>query len=227
MIILGVECSAVSAGAAVIKDGKLVSESFVNCGLTHSETLLPMIDKALSDAKITLEDVDTIAVSNGPGSFTGLRIGVATVKGLAMGAEKPVCGVSSLYALCFNVPCAQGVIVPMMDARREQVYCAVYERKGETLTEVMPMCAMALSELLEKVKDGATFVGDGAAVFYDKIKDVMGDKALFPSENLIYQRASSIATAAQYVDKIDEKQLESIYLRMPQAERERLEKERK
>jgi len=225
MIILGVECSALSAGAAILKDGVLVSESFVNCGLTHSETLMPLIDKALSDAKITLNDVDKIAVSNGPGSFTGLRIGVATVKGLAMGAGKKVCGVSSLLALCYNVPCVQGLIVPMMDARREQVYCAIYERCGENLREVMPMCAMALSDLLEKVGDGATFVGDGAAAFKNKITEKIGDKALIPSENLIFQRASSIATAAQYIEEIDEKQLESIYLRMPQAERERLEKE--
>jgi len=224
MIILGVECSALSAGAAVMENGKLLAETFLNCGLTHSETLMPLIDEALKMAKKDITDVDLIAVSDGPGSFTGLRIGIGTVKGLAMGAGIKVLGVSPLKALCYNIPCAEGVIAPIMDARREQVYCGLYRWEGETLTEIEPMCAMPLMELLEKVKDGATFIGDGAAAFRNKIKEIMGDKAKFPKDHLLFQRASGIAMAAEGAEGIDEKLLQPVYLRRPQAERERLEK---
>ena len=226
MIILGVECSAQSAGAAVVKDSKLLSECFVNCGLTHSETLLPMIDSALSMAGVDICDVDLIAVSDGPGSFTGLRIGVGTVKGLAIGADIKVLGVSPLEALCYNVPNADGIIAAIMDARREQVYCALYKWEDGVLKEIKSADAMPLSDLLEEACEGATFVGDGAAVFKDKIKEKMGDKAKFPTDNLIYQRASSIAMAAVGKEGINEKELQPVYLRKPQAERERIEKEK-
>lgn len=224
MIIIGVECSAVSAGTAVLEDGKLLSECFVNCGLTHSETLLPMIDSALNMAGKTIDDTDLIAVSDGPGSFTGLRIGVGTVKGLAIGADKKVLGVSPLKALCYNVPNAKGKIAAIMDARRQQVYCGVYEWEGGFLKQIGETRAMPLSELLEELKDGATFVGDGVAVFKEKITEVLGDAAVFPTDNLIYQRASSIAMAALGEEGINEKELQPVYLRRPQAERERLEK---
>lgn len=224
MIVLGVECSALSAGAAVVEDGKLLSECFVNCGLTHSETILPMIDSALKMAGKDIEDVDLIAVSDGPGSFTGLRIGVGTVKGLAIGADKKVLGVSPLKALCFNVPNAQGEIATIMDARRGQVYCGIYKWDKGNLLEIKGADALPLEELLEKAKPGTTFVGDGAVAFKDKIKEILGDNAVFPTDNLIFQRASSIAMAAFGEEGIDEKELQPIYLRRPQAERERLEK---
>ena len=224
MIILGIECSALSAGAAVTENGKLLSECFINCGLTHSETLMPMIDNALMSAGKSIEEVDLIAVSDGPGSFTGLRIGIGTVKGLAMGAGKSVLGISPLEALCYNVKGYMGNIAAIMDARRGQVYCGVYRWKGDVLQNVIPVCAMALDELLEKMSDGAMFLGDGAAAFKDKIKDVLGERAQFPAENLIYQRAGSIAAAAEGKAGIVEKLLQPLYLRRPQAERERLEK---
>lgn len=224
MIVLGVECSALSAGAAVVEDGKLLSECFVNCGLTHSETLLPMIDSALTMAGKDIGDIDLIAVSDGPGSFTGLRIGVGTVKGLAIGAGKKVLGVSPLKALCFNVPNAKGEIAAIMDARRGQVYCGIYKWDKGNLIEIRGADAMPLDELLQNAVEGTTFVGDGAAAFKEKISGVLGDKAVFPSDNLIFQRASSIAMAALDYEGIDEKELLPIYLRRPQAERERLEK---
>lgn len=224
MIILGIECSALSAGAAVMENGKLLSENFVNCGLTHSETLMPMIDSALMMAGKDIDDVDLIAVSDGPGSFTGLRIGVGTVKGLALGAGKKVLGVSPLEALCYNVKGYSGSIAAIMDARRGQVYCAVYRWEGDKLQSELPICAMPLVELLEKLPQGAMFVGDGAMAFREKITDVLGEKAQFPPANLLFQRASSIAAAAEGKEGYDEKMLMPLYLRRPQAERERLEK---
>ncbi len=225
MIILGVECSALSAGAAVLENGKLVAENFVNCGLTHSETLMPMIDSALKMAGKDIDDVDLIAVSDGPGSFTGLRIGIGTVKGLAMGAGKKVLGVSPLRALCFGVKGFGGKIAALMDARRGQVYCAVYKWESDKLTEITEPSAMPLSELLMSLKDEEVmYVGDGASAFKEEIKEKQGNNAYFPSESFLFQRASFIAAAAEGHEGIDEKLLQPFYLRRPQAERERLEK---
>lgn len=227
MNILGIESSATAAGAAVISGDKLLSECFVNCGLTHSQTLLPLIDKALCSAGITINEIDAIAVSAGPGSFTGLRIGVGTAKGLAMPCGKPVIPVPTLLALAQNVSCAQGIIAPIMDARRGEVYTALYKSEKGTLTEIMPMTAMPLTELLKKLPDGATFVGDGVEVHKNTIINTLSDKAQFAPLNLLHQRASSVAFAATQLQSISAEELVPIYIRKPQAEREFDEKENK
>ena len=131
--ILSVETAAGVASAAVTVGEKLVCEAVVNNKKTHSQTLLPIIDKVLAQAEMRLEDIDVIAVSEGPGSFTGLRIGISTVKGLAHALSKPVIGVSSLVAMAYNLPFCEYIISPIMDARRSQVYNAVYEWKTVSL----------------------------------------------------------------------------------------------
>ena len=226
MVILGFECSAVAAGAAVVRDGVLLSECFLNAGLTHSQTLMVLADSVLKGANIDAKEVDAFAVSNGPGSFTGLRIGVGNVLGLAMGAEKQVCGVSPLLALCYNVPCYKGLISPIMDARRGEVYNAVYKWENGEINEVVPMRALPVEKLTEELCDGALFLGDGVRVHRDKITEILGQKAEFPTDNLLYQRASSIAYAAQKLPHINYNELKPIYIRKPQAEREREEREK-
>lgn len=225
MIVLGFECSAVAAGAAVVRDGVLLSECYLNIGLTHSETLMTLADNALKNAKLDVSDVDIFAVSDGPGSFTGLRIGIGTVKGLAMGLGKETCGVSPLLALCYNVPCYKGYIAPIMDARRGEVYNAVYKWENGEPREIVPMRALPVEKLAAELAEGALFLGDGVRVHRKRILEILGEKADFPTENLMYQRASSIALAAGALPKKSYNDLLPVYIRKPQAERVREERE--
>lgn len=226
MNILGIECSAVSAGAALTCEGVLLCEAHLNIGLTHSQTLMPLIDSVLTFAKTDISEVDVIAVSSGPGSFTGLRIGIGTAKGLALGADKQCCGVSSLEALCYNVPNAPEIIAPIMDARRGEVYNALYRWENGRLCELAPMRALPLAELARELPDGATFVGDGANVHRESLTELLGGAALFPTANLMYQRASSVAAAAENKEYVSPEQLSPVYIRKPQAERELEERNR-
>ncbi len=225
MNILAIESAAQSAGAAILCGDKLLSEQFLNNGLTHSQTLLPLIDAALSAAGKTINDMDAVAVSAGPGSFTGVRIGMGTAKGLALGAEKPIILVPTLMALAYNVINHNGIIVPIMDARRGEVYTATYHADGGVLEEISPMRAMPLSSLLEEL-DSALFVGDGVPVHRETIQNTMGDAAFFAPAHLLYHRASSVAMAAQTIAPISPHEAAPFYLRLSQAEREYNEKHR-
>lgn len=228
MNILGIESSAVSAGAAVVSEGKLISESFLNRGLTHSQTLMPLVDAALKNAGMTVEDIDLIAVSAGPGSFTGLRIGVGTAKGLAMPGEKLTAAVSTLLGLAYNLPDVKGIIAPIMDARRGEVYNALYKWENNKLTELVPMRALPVTELAKELSEsGAIFVGDGADVHRQTLTDLLGEKAEFAPAHLMYQRAASVAMAAEGIAGIPADDLLPIYIRKPQAERELEERENK
>lgn len=152
MKILAVESSAKAASCAVCEDGRILAQYMHNSGLTHSRTLLPMIENMLSSAELTLDDIDVIAVASGPGSFTGVRIGVSTVKGLAWGAEKPVCGVSTLEAMAYHLADRDGVICPVMDARRGQIYNAKFVSESGKLKRLCPDRAISLDELMEEAK---------------------------------------------------------------------------
>ena len=219
MIILALESSALSCGAAVSADGKLISECFMNTGLTHSETLLPLVDTVLKNASLTVNDVDLIAVSTGPGSFTGLRIGVGTAKGLALGAGKKCVGVSTLKALCYNVSAPDILISPIMDAKRGEVYNALYKFKEGKLTEICSMRALPLSDLLSEINEDVIFVGDGVNVFKAQIKEALGEKAHFAPDNLVFERASSVAAAALEEEPVSANDLVPRYIRKSQAER--------
>jgi len=223
MNILAIESAALSAGAAVLCGDKLQSEQFINNGLTHSQTLLPLIDEALRGAGLAMADMDAVAVSAGPGSFTGVRIGMGTAKGLALGADIPLIPVPTLLGLAHNVAAYDGVIVPMMDARRGEVYTATYFAQNGVLEEIAPMRAMPLSTLLEEL-DTALFVGDGAAVHREKIIETMGDGARFAPANLLFHRAASVAMAAKDIPPMSPHAAASYYLRLSQAEREYIEK---
>ena len=153
MKILAIDSSAISAGCAIVDDGNLIAESFVRVGLTHSETLLPMVSNTLANAKLTADDIDCYAVSSGPGSFTGIRIGVASVKGMAFASGTPCVGVSTLEAIAWSCVAQDGVICAVMDARRQQVYNALFTSDGQDIVRICADRAVSIEELTEELKN--------------------------------------------------------------------------
>ncbi len=225
MKILAIDTSALTATAAILADEKLVCEISTTTALNHSVTVMPMIDELLKKVNMDISEIDLFACSEGPGSFTGLRIGIGTVKGLAYGLSKKVVGVSTLLALAHNISCTDLVIAPIMDARRDQVYNAFYKYEGGNLIEITPPRALSIEELCGEISEKTIFVGDGVLAYKDKISEILGDKALFASPQNMLQRAGSVAYAAQNLPVVDAEELTAVYLRKPQAEREREEKE--
>ncbi len=223
MNILALDTSAVTATAAVLRGGEIAAEASFTNGLTHSQTIMPIVDYCLKGAGMTVRDIDLFAVSNGPGSFTGLRIGVAAVKAMAYALDRPCAGVPTLLGLAHNV-CGDGLIAPIMDARRGQVYCAAYERRGGRLTEALPQEAMDISEFCSRLNGAAIFVGDGVRAYQSKIVEIIKDKAIFAPPQQRLQRAASVAAAALTLEPVSPQELGIVYLRKPQAEREREER---
>lgn len=226
MKILAVDSSAVSAGCAVLEDGKIIAESFVKVGLTHSETLLPMVSNTLANAKISSEDIDCYAVSAGPGSFTGIRIGVAAIKGMAFTRNIPCIGVSTLEAIAWNGLGFEGVICAAMDARRNQVYNALFLFEENKLVRLCDDRAISINELTDELThdNGQIYLaGDGAELCYNAMRDKLPDIKLTP-ENLRYQRGFGVAMAAQRIYSAEgvksPEELIPVYLRPSQAERE-------
>lgn len=230
MKILAVDTSSNVASAAIVDGEKLVCESILNNKLTHSQTLMPMIDEVFKKSELKPDDIDLFAVSNGPGSFTGLRIGVTTIKGLAHACQKPVCGVNTLEALAYNLPFCPYIVAPIMDARREQVYNAFYKWENGILKEIESPRAISLEECLEellKMDEKAVFLGDGVPVFREKITEKLKEKALFAPQLACTQRASCVAECAKYKESMNYNELAPVYLRKSQAEREAEEREAK
>ena len=221
MLILAMESTAKAASVALVRDGVLVAQSTQCSGLTHSRTLLPMAEDLLKNAGINLSDVDRFAVAHGPGSFTGVRIGVAAVKGLAWATEKPAVGVSTLEAMAWHGAAAgEGSLVCCaMDARRNQVYNALFEIRDGSPVRLTEDRAISLADLIADLKaDGRTpfLVGDGAHL----CKAVM-DSAVLAPENLRMQSAWGVAMAAMDKPDASADALQPVYLRLSQAERER------
>ncbi|MBQ8503394.1 MAG: tRNA (adenosine(37)-N6)-threonylcarbamoyltransferase complex dimerization subunit type 1 TsaB [Clostridia bacterium] len=220
MKILAVDTSAVCASVAVTQDGKILSECSINTGLTHSRTLMPMIDSALRNAEIDLSEIDYFACSVGPGSFTGIRIGVAAIKGLSDATKKKCIPVSTLEALAYNLSGQDVTAVSVMDARCNQVYCAIFSVEGEKVQRLTDDMALQIDELGEKLKDfeNVVFVGDGAKLCHSKLGYRLAGMGN------IYQRGSSVAFACEKnfseEKAIDGAKLMPTYLRLPQAERE-------
>lgn len=237
MKILAFDSTAKSASVAVAEDEKILSYSVADNGLTHSEILLPMAEAALASAKVSLGDVSLFAVTAGPGSFTGVRIGVATVKGLAQDYDEPkrknCVAVSTLEALAENLVPLNGLYVPVMDARRNEVYNAIFRYENGTLVRLCPDRAISLAdlerELVERyAAETIRLCGDG----YGVARAALRNGALRVAETpplLRLQNASSVAAvayrAAQRGEAVSEDALRPVYLRLPQAERDRLAKE--
>lgn len=218
MRILAVDTSAVCASVAVTQDGKILSESSINTGLTHSRTLMPMIDSVLKNGEITLDSIDMFACSVGPGSFTGIRIGVSAIKGLCDALSKKCVPVSTLEALAYNLVGRCCTAVSVMDARCNQVYCGIFLIDGEEVTRLTEDMAIKIDDLGKLLEDyeNIIFVGDGAKLCH---KALGYTKA---PANCEYQKGSSVCFVAEnnIGSALDSKELLPVYLRLPQAERE-------
>ena len=231
MNILALESSATACSVALCEDVKLIAQSYQNNGLTHSVTLMPMTTSLLSSCGLTLEDVDVIAVAAGPGSFTGLRIGVAAAKGLAWPGNKPCAACSTLESMAWNLAHTGLEICAVMDARRHQVYNARFASNGEMLERLTPDRAISLEELAAELKiSGKTqlLVGDGAVLCYTTLKEQGLDVRLAPP-HLQFQSAWGVARCGMELalqgGLTDAAGLAPNYHRLSQAERERLAKE--
>ena len=233
MLILAFETSAKAASVAIHDGKKLLAESYQNTGLTHSQTLMVMAEDALKQCGKLPQDVTAVAVAEGPGSFTGVRIGVAAAKGFAWGKELPCYGISTLEAMAESLGVYQGYVCPVMDARRAQVYNALFYVNCGEISRITPDRAIALSELGEELKnltEPVFLVGDGSNLCYNTLLKEVPDLVL-PPEHRLHQRAVGVAllAARQAAEGISPGGAELIpnYLRLSQAEREKLEKENK
>lgn len=229
MVILGIDSSAAAASAAIVKDGKVLSEMFLNVGLTHSVTLLSAIKNVVESACITVNDVDAVSVSNGPGSFTGVRIGVSTAKGIAEPTGKKCVPVSTLEAIAYPLIDTDCIAVSVMDARCNQVYCALFDCQNSVMTRLSDDDAISLDALAEMLKNYTDkkiiLIGDGADISYKFLEDKV-DGISKASPKIKYQSASSVALIAeQMLLNNDDRgttpaELVPSYLRLSQAERE-------
>ncbi|MCR5107507.1 MAG: tRNA (adenosine(37)-N6)-threonylcarbamoyltransferase complex dimerization subunit type 1 TsaB [Lachnospiraceae bacterium] len=245
MKILAVDSSGLVASVALIEDGILIAEYTLNYKKTHSVTLVPMLDEIRSMTELDLNTIDAIATAKGPGSFTGLRIGSATVKGLGLALDKPIIAIPTVDALSMNAFGYRGLVCPMMDARREQVYTGIYRFKEAGKREpliLLEQCAISIYELASKLEEKAKslakegelpilFLGDGVPVYKESLDRLMKDKGLiyeYAPCHMGRQRAAALAALAEsyYERGIMETASEHSpeYLRVSQAERERMEK---
>ena len=233
MLILAFETSAKAGSVALLEGGKLLGESYQNTGLTHSQTIMTMAEDLLKASGKTPQDVQAVAVAAGPGSFTGVRIGVAAAKGFAWGAEIPCYGVSTLEAMAAGLGVWEGVIVCTMDARRNQVYNAIFKAEKGVLTRLCEDRAISLEELKEellKMEGPLYLVGDGSNLTYTTLQDSVSGMVL-PPEHKMHQRAVGVGLLAAAMAEKGEPgnagELTPNYLRLSQAERERLAREQK
>ena len=233
MMILALESSATACSVALTRDGNVLAQAFQHSGLTHSRTLLPMVDNVLNSCGESMEHVDVVAVAAGPGSFTGLRIGVATAKGLAWAEDKDCAACSTLESMAWPLAHMEGkLIVCAMDARRSQVYNALFLATGEGLERLSEDRAISLADLAEEVKKYETdkiVVGDGAKLCYNTLSE-MGLSLTLAPEHLRMQSGWGVARAAEEMAKqgqlIKGEALNAVYHRLSQAERERMEKQK-
>ena len=223
---MGIETSTMQGGVALLSEQGLLSEYLLNVKATHTERLLPLIDRALRDAGITLSHVDGLAVAVGPGSFTGLRIGISTAKGLAIGAGKPLVGVPTLEAMAWTLPFCLHSICPILDARKGEVYCGLFRHEGERLIRLMEEAVLSPDSLVTRIQAPTVFLGDGLAVYGKILKSRLKELALFPP---LAQRGGKAAAVAELGrsrllqgqrDEISE--LAPRYLRPSEAELTRL-----
>lgn len=221
MIILGIDSSSKSASAALMKDGTILCENYINSGLTHSQTLMNLVKDCFNNTGTNPENVDLIAVSTGPGSFTGVRIGLACAKGIAFTRNIKCCSVSSLEALSVNAIHFTGKIYSVLDARCSQVYFAEFESDGKTVKRLCEDCALTLEEVKIKAKSEKNriiLVGDGAELCYDFLSEEC-QNVIISSESQRFTKASCICMLADETKAFSSDKLVPNYLRLPQAQR--------
>lgn len=220
MLTLSFECSAKAASCCLSRDGEIIGSTFSAVPLTHSQTLLPMAENLLSATKTDINDIEKIAIAAGPGSFTGIRIGISAVKGLAAAKNLPCVAVSTLEAMAFMHTYSNGIICPAMDARCNQVYNALFRCENGAITRLCDDRALMADELLaelENFREPIIVVGDGADLLLKQ--NTLPNVKSAPA-HLKIQNAVGVALAAQYCDTTTPAQLVPFYLRLPQAERE-------
>ncbi len=232
MKILAVDSSGLVASVAVVMDDNLLGEFTMNYKKTHSQTLLPMLDELADMIELDLNTLDAIAVAGGPGSFTGLRIGSATVKGLALALDKPVIQIPTVDALAYNLCGHRDLVCPLMDARRNQTYTGLYQFDGNQMQVIKEQCAVEIAAIVAEINNigkPVVFLGDGVAVFRDYIAEHCKTGYTFAPAHLNKQRAGAVAALAEEYYKqgkvMDAAEHKPEYLRLSQAERERMEKE--
>lgn len=232
MKILGIDSSGLVASVAVVEEETLMAEYTVNYKKTHSQTLLPMLDEIAKMTELELSTIDAIAVAAGPGSFTGLRIGSATAKGLGFALNKPLISVPTVAALAYNLWGSDALICPLMDARRNQVYTGIYRFESDKMVTVQAQTAIAVTELAEKINTlgkKVIFLGDGVPVYRTVLEQTVTVPFLFAPAHLNKQRASAVAVLGMVLAKEGKTETAAAhqpdYLRLSQAERERAQKE--
>lgn len=232
MKILAVDSSGLVASVAIVEDDTLVAEYTINYKKTHSQTLLPMLDEIVKMTETDLQSVDAIAVAKGPGSFTGLRIGAATVKGLALTLDKPVIGIPTVEGLAMNLYGADALICPLMDARRNQVYTGIYQFCDGELSVLEDQMAVGIDQIIQMLNErnqSVIFLGDGVSVYREIIEEKMMVPFSFAPAHQNNQRAGAVGVRAMSYYK--QGKTESAddfvpeYLRLSQAERERMKRE--
>lgn len=231
MKILGLDSSGLVASVAIVEDDNLRGEFTMNYKKTHSQTLLPMLDEVVKMIELDLHTIDAIAVSGGPGSFTGLRIGSATAKGLGLALDKPLIHIPTVDALAYNLYGHKDMICPLMDARRSQTYTGLYQFEGETMQIIRAQCVVGIDEIITQVNElgrPVVFLGDGVPVFAEYIEANCKVAFSFAPAHVNKQRAAAVAALGELYYK--EGKIETAeehrpdYLRLSQAERERLER---
>jgi tRNA threonylcarbamoyladenosine biosynthesis protein TsaB len=222
MKILGIETSTKTGSVAVVSESGVIAQYSLNIEVTHSERLMSTVDRVLKDTGLAIGDLDGFSVALGPGSFTGLRIGIATVKGLAFATGKPVAAVSTLKALAANLPFASHAVCPLLDARKKEVYAALYRQEGEILVVEMPESAIPIVELAERIPGTVIFTGEGAHLYRAVLEESFGGRAFFappvaclPSAAIVAAMGLSFFESGQYLNP-DE--LAPLYIRKPEAE---------
>lgn len=230
MKILGLDSSGLVAGVAVVEDDNMLAEYTVNYKKTHSQTLLPMLDEIASMIELDLNTIDAIAVAGGPGSFTGLRIGSATAKGLGLALDKPLIQIPTVDGIAYNLCGAGDLVCPLMDARRNQTYTGLYEFHGNDMEVLVQQCAVGIEEIIDIVNSferEVVFLGDGVPVFRSFIQEHCRVPFRFAPAHMNKQRAAAVAALAQSYYARGQIQTAAEhrpdYLRMSQAERERAE----
>jgi tRNA threonylcarbamoyladenosine biosynthesis protein TsaB len=223
MLLLSIETSTPVCGVALVDDGQVCAQYTLDLGIHHSTHLFPMVERVLADRQADVTDLDGLAVASGPGSFTGLRIGMASAKALCLSANVPLVGVSTLAGMAYSIGCEGIPVCAMLDARRDQVYAGIYEWKEEAFVASVPDFAVNIEDLLDLLPHPALFIGDGAWAHHHTIKARLGKKAYFAGRELGRPNAGAIALLGciqlHLGKQVDIDTFEPQYLRASQAEK--------
>lgn len=222
MLVLGIETATTTGSVALMSEMAVIAEYTLNIETTHSERLMSTVDRVLGDAGIALKEIDGFCVSAGPGSFTGLRIGIATVKGLAFVTGKPVAAVPTLKALAWNHPFSAYPVCSLLDAKKKEVYAALYRYKNGDILQILPATVLPLAELAATINSTTLFTGEGAILFRNEIQSLCGERAIFAPRSAMVPSAASVAEIGLAMLKAGEYTapdiLSPIYIRRPEAE---------